>query len=121
MYRIAAVLIIVLATWWPSPAGAHAQSPSWNSPGVRTLVERATARRAQQLADTGLADYHARAHGYLTFLAQVGAGFSEPPRVVKADELALDVYWKAPAMSRQIIIGRRDTLLLPTDISYHRD
>jgi len=94
---------------------------TWNDPRSRSLVERATARRAQQLADTGLADYQANAHGYVTFLAQLGEGFRTPPKVVKADELELEVYWHAPNLSKQRIIGRRDTLLLPTDIAYHRD
>ena len=40
---------------------------------------------------------------------------------MKADELALEVYWRAPNLSKQRIVGRRDTLLLPTDIDYHRD
>jgi hypothetical protein len=98
-----------------------AGAQSWNDPRSRALVERATARRAQQLADTGLKDYKAVAHGYVTFLAQVGEGLAEPPKVVKADELVNEVYWLAPNLSKQRILGRRDTLLLPTDISYHRD
>ena len=101
------------------PRAGAAQA--WNDERTRTLVERATERRAQQLADTGLVDYRASARGYLTFLAQVGEGFPEPPRIVKADELALEVYWLAPDLSKQRIVGRRDTLLLPTDIDYHRD
>ena len=98
-----------------------ALAPEWNDARSRALVQRATLRRAQQLADTALADYRATAHGYLTFLAQVGEGFTEPPRLVKADELALEVYWRAPDLSKQWIVGRRDTLTLPTDIEYHRD
>jgi hypothetical protein len=94
---------------------------TWNDDRTLALVARATERRAQQLADTGLVDYRASARGYLTFLAQLGEGFPEPPRIVKADELALEVYWRAPDLSKQRIIGRRDTLLLPTDINYHRD
>ncbi len=101
------------------PATAAAQT--WNDPRTLALVSRATERRAQQLADTGLVDYRASARGYLTFLAQLGEGFPEPPKIVKADELALEVYWRAPDLSKQRIVGRRDTLLLPTDISYHRD
>jgi len=93
----------------------------WNDPRSRSLVEQATERRARQIADTALASYKAAAHGYLTFLAQVGEGFTEPPKIVKADELALEVYWHAPNLSKQLIAGRRDTLLLPTDINYHRD
>jgi len=85
------------------------------------LVDRAIARRAAQLADTGLANFHATAHGSLTFLAQLGEGFPDPPKVVRTDELAVEVYWRAPNESKQRIVGRRDTLLLPTDIQYHRD
>lgn len=99
---------------------AQATSP-WNDPRALDLVRRATERRAEQLADTGLLDYRARAHGYVTFLAQLGEGFPEPPKVLKADELVLEVYWRVPNLSKQRIIGRRDTLLLATDINYHRD
>src|SRR6266496_1133539 len=94
---------------------------TWNDPRSRSLVEHATERRASQLADTALVDYRATAHGYVTFLAQFGEGFPEPPKIVKADELGLEVYWRAPDLSKQRIMGRRDTLLLPTDINYHRD
>src|SRR5205085_3781935 len=103
------------------PGAACCAQTVWNDSTTRALVELATRLRAAQLADTGLTDYRAEAHGYLTFLAQVGQGFVEPPRIVKADELALEVYWHAPNLSKQRIIGRRDTLLLPTDIAYHRD
>ena len=98
-----------------------AAAQRWNEERALSLARLGTERRARQLADSGLVDYQANAHGYLTFLAQLGEGFQEPPRVVKADELALQVYWKAPNLSKQRIIGRRDTTLLPTDIAYHRD
>ncbi|MFP5354950.1 MAG: hypothetical protein ACLGIK_07300, partial [Gemmatimonadota bacterium] len=111
-----AVAVAVVAL--PATAGAQR---AWNDSVSRQLVERATARRTRQLADSGLIDYQAQAHGYLTFLAQVGEGFPIPPKVVKGDELMLEVYWRAPNYSKQWIVGRRDTLLLPTDINYHRD
>ena len=68
-----------------------------------------------------LASYRARAHGFVFFLAQVGEGLAEPPRLVKADELDVAVYWRAPDRSKQVILGWRDGTFLPTDISYHRD
>lgn len=119
---IAAVAASVLAAS-AAPAVLEAQAPArgWNDAASRAVAERATARRARQLADSGLVDYIARAHGYLTFLGQVGEGFLLPPKVIKADELELEVYWRAPNSSKQWIVGRRDTLLLPTDINYHRD
>lgn len=104
-----------------SPAQTGGEAGAWNDSRSRALVERATQRRAEQLADTGLVDYRANARGYVTFLAALGAGFLETPKVVKTDELAVEVYWHAPNLSKQRIIGRRDTLLLPTDIQYHRD
>jgi hypothetical protein len=104
-----------------SLAGAQGKPTAWNDRQVRALVAAAISRRSRQLADTGLVDYQATAHGYLTFLAQVGAGFPDPPKVVRSDELAVQVYWHAPDLSKQVIIGRRDTLLLPADIAYFRD
>jgi hypothetical protein len=101
------------------PAASLAQQ--WNDARTIALVDLAIARRTAQLADTGLADYRADAHGYLTFLAQLGEGFPDPPKVVRADELAVEVFWRAPNQSKQRLVGRRDTLLLPTDINYHRD
>ena len=102
-------------------AGSTAGAQVWNDPRSLALARTATQRRAEQLADTGLTDYRANAHGYVTFLAQLGEGFRTPPKVIKADELELEVYWRTPNLSKQRIIGRRDTLLLPTDIAYHRD
>jgi hypothetical protein len=119
--RIAAVVVASVGAVALTPSATAAQTQTWNDARTRALVERATARRAAQLADTALVDYQATAHGYLTFLAQVGEGFPEPPKIVKADELALEVYWRSPDLSKQRIVGRRDTLLLPTDINYHRD
>src|SRR6266705_5280924 len=98
MRRSMAVVLsaCALPSLMASPAVAGAQQ--WNDPRTRALVEQATQRRARQIADTALASYKAIAHGYLTFLAQLGEGFTEPPKIVKADELALEVYWQAPTL-----------------------
>ena len=108
-------LLAVLAA--PRPAAAQ----EWDSPQVRALIARAIVRRTAALADTGLRNFSARAHGFVFFLGQIGEGLSEPPRLIKADQLELQVYWKAPELSKQRIIGWRDRMELPTDISYHRD
>ena len=101
--------------------GAANAAAVWNDERTMELVRAATARRVVQLADTGLRDYTARATGFVTFLAQLGEGFLSPPVLIKSDQLAVEVYWGAPDRSKQRIIGRRDTLLLPTDQQYHRD
>jgi hypothetical protein len=93
----------------------------WNSPKTLALVDRAVDRRLAVQADSALTSYRARAHGFVFFLAQVGEGLTEPPRLVKADQLEVEVYWRAPDRSKQIILGWRDGTFLPTDITYHRD
>ncbi len=93
----------------------------WNDSVTTAIVRQAIARRALDRADSTLHDYRARAHGFVFFLGQFGEGFEEPPRLVKSDELVLEVYWKAPGRSKQRIVGWRDRVDLPTGIQYHRD
>jgi hypothetical protein len=107
----------LLLTSHLSPIAAQ----TWNSAETLALVHRAVERRLAVQADSALTSYRARAHGFLFFLAQVGEGLTEPPRLVKADELDVEVYWQAPNRSKQVILGWRDGTFLPTDIHYHRD
>ncbi len=113
---LAAALLLALSVL---PARAAAQA--WDDSTVRALVARAIARRNAALADTGLRSFTARAHGFVFFLGQIGEGMTEPPRLIKADQLELQVYWKAPNFSKQLIVGWRNRMDLPTDIAYHRD
>src|SRR2546425_11094893 len=101
----------------PAPAAAQA----WNSDAALALARRAVLRRGGAVADSSLHDYKAQAHGFLFFLGAFGQGLADPPRLVKADQLELEVYWKAPASSKQRVVGWRDRAELPTDINYHRD
>src|SRR5437667_78709 len=101
----------------PAPVAAQA----WNSDAALALARRAVLRRGGAVADSSLHDYKAQAHGFLFFLGAFGQGLADPPRLVKADQLELEVYWKAPASSKQRVIGWRDQTQLPTDINYHRD
>jgi len=84
------------------------------------LIDRAIQRRVEARADSGLRDYYTRAHGFVFFLAQLG-DLTDQPRLVKSDQLELEVYWKAPNRTKQRIVGWRDRTDLPTDIRYHRD
>jgi hypothetical protein len=86
-----------------------------------SLVARAITARQRAEPDSTLTSYQTVAHGLVTFLAQVGGDGALPPRLVKADELEVEVYWQAPGPSKQVIRGWRDGRWLPTDISYHRD
>jgi len=115
--RLGFALAAVAVAAAPQPAAAQ----DWDGPVVRELVSRAVARRQAAFADTTLSDFTARAHGFVFFLGQIGEGLQEAPRVIKTDQLELEVLWKAPRYSRQRIIGWRDRRELPTDINYHRD
>src|SRR5256712_10604887 len=114
------------AVAWPWAVvllGAPARLPAqaWTDGAALALARRAIERRSRAAADTALRDYKAQAHGFLFFLGQFGEGLTEPPRLIKADQLELEVYWKAPGLSKQRIVGWRDRAELPTHISYHRD
>ena len=82
------------------------------------LVERGTATR-QTAAMDGLRAYTADARGYVYFFLDRQAG--EQRNLVKTDQLAVRVYWKAPDLTRQHILGRRDDRRMPTNIRYHLD
>jgi hypothetical protein len=111
----AAVALGVLVR--PPPAAAQ----EWNADAALALARRAILRRGGAVADSSLHDYKAHAHGFLFFLGAFGQGLADPPRLIKADQLELEVYWRAPASSKQRVIGWRDQAQLPTDINYHRD
>ena len=51
-----------------------------------------------------LVDYRATAHGY-DISGAAWRGFREPPQVVKSRRVALEVYWRAPSLSKQFIRG----------------
>lgn len=112
-----AAIVLILAACAPW-LGLTAQE--WNSDRVYRLIDRATARRAASV-DRGYSDFTAHAQGFVLFLGQTGEGFPGAPRLLRADQLALEVYWKAPGASKQRIVGRRDQIDLPTGIVYHRD
>ncbi len=94
---------------------------SWSSAGAQALARQGVERRQEAQADSALRSWRTRAHGFVFFLAQIGDGLTGPPRLVKADELDVEVYWQVPGRSKQIILGWRDGRFLPTDIDYHRD
>jgi hypothetical protein len=115
--RMTTILMVLLT----SPLIVSPLTAQWNSPQTLDLVHRAVDRRLAVQADSSLRSYRAKAHGFVFFLAQIGEGLAEPPRLIKADELDVEVYWRAPDWSKQVILRWRDGTFLPTDISYHRD
>ncbi len=101
-----------------SPGGAGSED-GWGSPEVMELVERARATRSSQQVDSTLQSYQSRANAYVYFY--IDRPDEEERTLVKADQIALEVFWEAPDRTRQRIIGRRDEKALPTNIKYHLD
>ena len=102
----------------PCPAATQS-SPEWNTPQVLRLVERARALRESQVVDSAFQSYQATGRGYVYFFFD--RPDTEARTLVKADQVALDVYWRAPNETKQEIVGQRDEEILPTDIRYHID
>ena len=102
------------------PGDAWAQdAEGWNDPGALGLVARARAVRQDAAVDPDLNAYQAIATGHVFFLVdRPGSG---ERTLVKADQIALEVYWRAPRDTRQRIVGMRDQRVLPTNIRYHLD
>jgi hypothetical protein len=101
------------------PLSLAGQDSPWNDARVLELVGRARTLRSAAVVDSSFQSYQATARGYVYFF------FDRPDRpertLVKADQVALDVYWQAPSSTKQMIVGQRDEKLLPTDIRYHLD
>lgn len=110
---------LALAALLGAPAAAAQDDGAWNSGRALELIQRAQERRQVALSDTGMVDYQADARGYIYFyLDRRDTG---ERTLVKTDQVALDVFWKAPNLSKQRIVGLRDERNLPTNIRYHED
>ncbi len=94
---------------------------TWNDPQVNQLIRRAILLRESPPSDTLLRSYRSRAHGFVFYLIQFGVGFPDPPRIAKADELDVEVYWEPPDQSKQRIVAWRNQTFLPQTVNYHRD
>ncbi len=103
----------------PVRAQTDTTGPRWNDADVLELVARARALRGSTVVDSTFRSYTADARGYVYFYFD--RPDSDERHLVKADQVALELFWEAPASTKQIIVGQRDQKLLPTDIRYHID
>lgn len=101
------------------PQEAPSAATRWNEPLVLRLIERAREQRQSVTVDSALTSYQARALGNVYFF--VDRADSAQQVLVKGDQVALDLYWRAPNETQQWIVGRRDERVLPTTIRYHLD
>ena len=120
---VCAVLLVPFSG--PVARTREAQTPDergrggWNDRPVLELLERARDARQAAVVHSTLRSYRAEARGYVYFF--VDRPGSDQHILVKADQVALDLYWRAPNDAKQHIVGLRDEKVLPTSIRYHLD
>jgi hypothetical protein len=102
-----------------TPIPGTAQQAGWNDVRALELVERARQLRQRSRGDSTFQSYQADARGYVYFF--LDREDDDEKVLVKTDQVALQVYWKAPDSTRQRIVGLRDQKQLPTTINYHLD
>ncbi|MDH5757988.1 MAG: hypothetical protein OEZ65_00275 [Gemmatimonadota bacterium] len=90
-----------------------------NSSAALDLVRRGRDLRRSSVQDSTFGRYSARATGNVYFL--LDRPDTDERTLVKADQVALDIYWRAPNRTHQRIVGLRDRKTLPTNIHYHLD
>ncbi len=128
---LAAALAVLLA---PAPvltAPAAAQDTTrlvqtprgeegWNSPRALELAEMARQRRRLPMADSALRNYRADVSGHIYFFIDRE---SEPePVLLRADQVALELYWGQPDRVKQVIHGMRSEEQFPIrDFRYYLD
>jgi hypothetical protein len=98
---------------------AAQQDAAWDSPRVLEIVQRAQDRRAETESDPALRNYQADARGNVHFY--VDRQDTGTRNLIRTDQLALEVFWQAPNLTKQRIVGWRDADLLPNRQHYHID
>ena len=103
----------------PLPPESRAAG-GWDTPRVLELVARARDRRREPVADSSLRTYRADAGGFIYFFVDREDG-SEPV-LLRADQVALELYWGRPDRVKQVIRGMRSEEQLPIrNFSYYLD
>ena len=118
--RMLITTILTLLSFPGSDLSAQSQSQEgWN--GLRTLdlVRQARDLRQKTSIDSSFQAYKADADGYVYFL--LDSPEKNRRALVKTDQIALKIYWRAPKEIKQQVIGLRDDKRLPTNIKYHAD
>lgn len=97
-----------------------AADTTWNSPRVLALLEQGRATRTRFRAQGNLESYTALSEGHIYFYVDPETG--EDPLLIRADQIAVELYWKAPNLTRQVIVGLREERRLPVrDFRYYLD
>ena len=112
------MLLLLAAFYFSVPSKILSQdSLTWNHPKALELIQRGRELRSKITIDSLFQNYQAEAKGHVYFF--IDGALSENRILVKADQVALDIFWQAPRQTKQIIVGQRTEKMLPTNIKYH--
>ena len=111
--------LCVLWSCFASFAEAQDDPLGWNSQRALELMDRARVRRDLPRGDSTLQNYTAKANGFVYFY--LDRRDDNERTLVKVDQIAIDLYWKAPEYTKQRIVGMRDVSKLPNRMYYHLD
>lgn len=103
-----------------APQRASPSAPSeWDSPEARALLELGRAARAIQADDGFLSSYAALTEGHIYFYVDSDEG---DQALIRVDQVAVELFWEAPDLVRQRIVGERSETRLPVrDFRYYLD
>jgi hypothetical protein len=94
-----------------------AQEAAWNDERSMEIIEAAINTRHHAFSDSSLQNFEVDAEGYVYLLTNIEG----EERLVRADQVALNVIWQAPDNISQTMVGRRSDQNMPTRIRYHVD
>ena len=99
---------------------AASQDPAgWNSLRALELLERGRAARQRVQDDGTLESYQAMTEGHIYFFVDPEEG---EQALIRVDQVAVELYWEAPDLVRQRIVGERAETRLPVrDFRYYLD
>jgi hypothetical protein len=115
--------LLATAALLPGAATLPAQTPprdaGWNAPRALELLERGRAARQGLVDDGSLQSYQALTEGHIYFYVDPEEG---ERALIRVDQVAVELFWEAPDLVRQRIVGERSENRLPVrDFRYYLD
>lgn len=113
-WSVGGFLLLAVALLEPVGLAAPlaAQDPDgWNDPRTLELVQRARDRRALPTIDSTLQNYRADVAGHIYFF--IDREQNPEPILLRADQVALQLYWAQPGRVKQVIQGMRSEEQFP--------
>ncbi len=101
-------------------AGQETNQGAWNSSRALELIDLGRDARHRLRTDGDLQTYRAETRGNVYFYVDPDDGGERP--LIRTDQVAVDLYWMAPDITRQVIVGHQEEKLLPIrDFQYFLD